>query len=324
MRGPSGHPLLRDRQRDPGPDRALARQGARSRGSSNASTGRPRRRTPRASSPTSTTPRPSTSSCPSSTSPPSTSSSRTRRPSSPTWRACRTSAGDRPLLITEVGLDSRRNGERGPGRGARLAGPARLRHRRRRRLRLLLDRRVAPRRARGDDWDFGLVDRERRPKPSLGRDARRLRRGAVLRRRARWPRVSVVVCTHNGARTLPRVPRAACAASSYPDFEVIVVDDGSSDGSAEIARAPRRDAGRDRAPRPQRRPQRRDRRRAERGDRRLPRRRRLPRPATGSTTSPRSLRANGHAGIGGPNIPPRRRPASPSASPPRRAGRSTS
>ncbi len=48
------------------------------------------------------------------------------------------------------------------------------------------------------------------------------------------PRVSVVIPTHNGAATL-----AACLeslqASSLPPDEIVVVDDASSDGSAEIA-----------------------------------------------------------------------------------------
>ena len=48
-------------------------------------------------------------------------------------------------------------------------------------------------------------------------------------------RISVVIPTRNGARTL-----AACLeslrASSFPPTEIIVVDDASSDGLAEIAR----------------------------------------------------------------------------------------
>lgn len=48
-------------------------------------------------------------------------------------------------------------------------------------------------------------------------------------------RVSVIIPTHNGAKTL-----AACLgslrASSFPPDEIIVVDDASSDGSADIAR----------------------------------------------------------------------------------------
>src|SRR5205814_8090022 len=48
--------------------------------------------------------------------------------------------------------------------------------------------------------------------------------------------VSVVVCSYNGARTI----RQTCEELrklQYDNFEVIVVDDGSTDGTAEIARA---------------------------------------------------------------------------------------
>src|SRR5204863_9874547 len=52
-----------------------------------------------------------------------------------------------------------------------------------------------------DDWEFGLTDRERRPKPALA---------AVQRASAEvpfapglpWPRISVVVCIDNGERTV--------------------------------------------------------------------------------------------------------------------------
>jgi GT2 family glycosyltransferase len=47
--------------------------------------------------------------------------------------------------------------------------------------------------------------------------------------------VSVVVCTCNGALTLAETCHAI-ARLDYPDFEAIVVDDGSTDASAEIAR----------------------------------------------------------------------------------------
>src|SRR6185295_9450666 len=49
------------------------------------------------------------------------------------------------------------------------------------------------------------------------------------------PRISVIVCTYNGSRTL-RECLAHLQKVDYPDFETIVVDDGSRDGAANIAR----------------------------------------------------------------------------------------
>src|SRR5690606_12115715 len=85
-----------------------------------------------------------------------------------------------------------------------------------------------------DDWDFGLVTRDRRPKPAL--DAIRVAfADAPFPRAASWPRVSVVVCSRNGERTL-RECLDGILALDYPDFEVILVDDGSTDRTAEIGR----------------------------------------------------------------------------------------
>jgi glycosyltransferase involved in cell wall biosynthesis len=50
----------------------------------------------------------------------------------------------------------------------------------------------------------------------------------------RAPRISVVLPVHDGARTLERA-LSALFASSFQDFELIVIDDASTDGSAAIA-----------------------------------------------------------------------------------------
>jgi GT2 family glycosyltransferase len=143
--------------------------------------------------------------------------------------------GDRPLLITEVGFDSRRNGEVEQAR--------------------VLEWQVRHAFAAGGvgafvfawtdewhrgghevtDWDFGLVDRERAPKPAL-EAIRSAFAVAPFDHSGPWPSISVVVCTHNGAETLGEC-LGRLHSLSYPDFEVIVVSDGSSDASAEIARA---------------------------------------------------------------------------------------
>jgi O-antigen biosynthesis protein len=144
-------------------------------------------------------------------------------------------AGEGPLVLTEIGLDSRRHGLEGQARAVEWQ------------LRCAFEAGCAGAFVfawtdewhRGGseivDWDFGLVDRGRRPKPALAR-VRDVFAELPLSPCRTWPRVSVVVCTYNGARTL----RDCCEglrALDYPDFEVIVVDDGSTDASAEIARS---------------------------------------------------------------------------------------
>lgn len=84
------------------------------------------------------------------------------------------------------------------------------------------------------DWAFGLVDRERRPKPAFERVAATFRAESPLPPLKRWPRVSVVVCTYNGSKTLDGCLRSL-ERVNYPDYEVILVNDGSTDSVPEIA-----------------------------------------------------------------------------------------
>ncbi|HWD58637.1 MAG TPA: glycosyltransferase [Stellaceae bacterium] len=84
-----------------------------------------------------------------------------------------------------------------------------------------------------EDWEFGLVDRERRPKQAFAAVAAQYL-GQLPPALPRYKRVSVVVCAYNAERTM-----AACLASleklNYPDYEVIVVNDGSTDRTPAIA-----------------------------------------------------------------------------------------
>lgn len=85
-----------------------------------------------------------------------------------------------------------------------------------------------------EDWKFGLVDADRKPKKAY-RELQELFRTPLKLSLKTAPKVSVVVATYNGARTLE-----ACLQSlvelDYPDYEVIVVDDGSDDRTPEIVR----------------------------------------------------------------------------------------
>src|SRR5262249_16395990 len=85
-----------------------------------------------------------------------------------------------------------------------------------------------------EDWAFGLVDRNRRPKPAALAVASAFDQAPFPQPATPLPRVSVVVCAYNAASTLDD-----CLVSieqlTYPDFEIILVNDGSRDRTSEIA-----------------------------------------------------------------------------------------
>lgn len=85
-----------------------------------------------------------------------------------------------------------------------------------------------------EDWAFGLTTRDRQPKYSFA-SVQRAFRVAPRFPLSRAPKVSVVVASYNGARTLQ-----ACLDSlgrlNYPNYEVILVDDGSTDDTMQIAK----------------------------------------------------------------------------------------
>jgi GT2 family glycosyltransferase len=84
-----------------------------------------------------------------------------------------------------------------------------------------------------DDWKMGLTTAERQVKPSYA-VVEKMFRSAPYFQLQRTPRVSVVVASYNADRTLK-----ACLESllrlNYPDYEVILVDDGSTDTTQQIA-----------------------------------------------------------------------------------------
>ena len=143
-------------------------------------------------------------------------------------------AGHKPLLLAEAGVDSIREGEQGQAELTAMH------------IRVAFQEGACGAVAfswtdewwRGghavNDWAFGLVDRDRRMKPAARAVASAFDDAPFPRDvRAAWPRVSVVVCAYNAADTLED-----CLTSlerlTYPDFELIVVNDGSSDRTSEI------------------------------------------------------------------------------------------
>jgi glycosyltransferase involved in cell wall biosynthesis len=84
-----------------------------------------------------------------------------------------------------------------------------------------------------ENWAFGLVDRDRRPKPSFYEVVRQYD-GVLPPPLQYYPRVSIVVCAYNAERTMDRC-LASLAVLNYPDYEVIIVNDGSRDRTREIA-----------------------------------------------------------------------------------------
>src|SRR2546421_536077 len=84
-----------------------------------------------------------------------------------------------------------------------------------------------------EDWAFGLTTRDRTPKPALHAVSRAFAE-APFPPDLRWPKISVVVSTFNGAATI-RDTLAGLEHLDYPDFEVIVVNDGSTDATPQIA-----------------------------------------------------------------------------------------
>jgi GT2 family glycosyltransferase len=83
------------------------------------------------------------------------------------------------------------------------------------------------------DWAFGLVDRDREKKPAF-RAVKRWYGPDPLPALSEYPKISVVICAYNAESTM-----AACLDSlrqlRYPAYEVVVVDDGSIDRTGVIA-----------------------------------------------------------------------------------------
>ena len=83
------------------------------------------------------------------------------------------------------------------------------------------------------DWGFGVTTEDREEKPAGGA-LRHAWQGAPFAEQAELPKVSVVVCAYNAASTL-RECLSSLMRVDYPDYEVILIDDGSRDETPKIA-----------------------------------------------------------------------------------------
>jgi GT2 family glycosyltransferase len=135
-------------------------------------------------------------------------------------------AGDRPLVISEFGLDSRRNGLARQAEALKWA------------MKISHEEECAGLAiyawsdrwwnsgAEVLDWDFGLIDRDGNDKPALAAVCSMLPSPSISRT------CSVIVCTRNGRDRIGICLEAIGRMNGV--LETIVVDDGSDDGTADF------------------------------------------------------------------------------------------
>jgi glycosyltransferase involved in cell wall biosynthesis len=140
---------------------------------------------------------------------------------------------DRPLILTEVGLSAGIHGDRAQ---ARLLDEQ---------LRIIEDTGIAGATVYAwtdewavndepvEGWNFGITSTDRTPKAALQSVTRWTHR-RIEDLRKEWPPMSVIVCAYNEERTLGEC-LSSLEACTYPDLEVIVCDDGSTDRTLAIA-----------------------------------------------------------------------------------------
>ena len=141
-------------------------------------------------------------------------------------------SGDRPLVLAEIGLDSFRNGTQKQAE--------------------ILSWQIETVFAKGcagmfvfawtdewwrggadiEDWDFGLVDRQRNPKTALYAVSMAMDNIPFASKNT-LPTISVIVCTYNGSATIKKCLEGITKLE-YPGVEVIVVNDGSTDNTTDI------------------------------------------------------------------------------------------
>jgi len=145
-------------------------------------------------------------------------------------------AGPKPLFLAEVGVDARRNTEQLQAswlqwtiEGALSSGLCGT-------VIFSWTDEWSERGFAVSDWQFGITDASRSPRPAAS-VVRRLYSSTLADLDGQqWPKVSVIVVTYNGSATLRRCLESLTQ-MTYPNYEVIVVDDGSTDNTREIAAA---------------------------------------------------------------------------------------
>lgn len=144
-------------------------------------------------------------------------------------------AGNQPLVLTELGMDSISHGEDGQAefldwqlREAYKGGAAGV---------CVFSWTDDWYRGGNQitDWAFGLVDAERKPKQAYYTVQTRFTRIPFeAETQAAWPKVSVVICAYNAASTIED-NLESLTRLNYPNYEVVVVNDGSKDATPQIA-----------------------------------------------------------------------------------------
>ncbi|MGH7900182.1 MAG: glycosyltransferase, partial [Thermodesulfobacteriota bacterium] len=143
-------------------------------------------------------------------------------------------SGEKPLVLGEIGIDSRRNGDLTQA--------------------IVLDWQIRIAFSAGcagsfvfswtdewhcggtdiEDWDFGLTNRNRIPKPALT-SVRKVYSEVPFESRINWPSISVIICTFNGSKTVGDALEAL-SRLDYAKYEVLIVNDGSNDKTEGIAK----------------------------------------------------------------------------------------
>jgi glycosyltransferase involved in cell wall biosynthesis len=145
-----------------------------------------------------------------------------------------TRAGERPLFLAEVGLDSHRHGEGGQAQFLDWQ------------LRAVFEKGLCGAAVYSwtdewqifnsaiEGWAFGLTEPDRQPKLALSAVREVFHQRHTSLRKGLKPFVSVVVCAHNATSTIEECLRSL-SRLKYPNYEVIVVDDGSTDGTGPLS-----------------------------------------------------------------------------------------